>query len=197
MSYLTQMAGLAYHNFVSAAVGIALAIAFVRGIARRESKTIGNFWVDMTRSRLWVLLPDLHHLCAGPGLAGRGAELQAVRHREAGGAADRCQTTGAGRQDHRRRRLRNRPSRKGRSPRRKRSRCWAPTAADSSTPTARIRLRTPHRSPTSSRCVSIFAIPAGLNLHARPDDGLATPRLGGVGGDGDFVSCRRHCRVLG
>jgi K+-transporting ATPase ATPase A chain len=57
MSYLTQMAGLAYHNFASAAVGIALAIAFVRGIARKEKETIGNFWVDMTRSALWVLLP--------------------------------------------------------------------------------------------------------------------------------------------
>jgi K+-transporting ATPase ATPase A chain len=57
MSYLTQMAGLAYHNFTSAAVGIALAIAFVRGIARREKDTIGNFWVDMTRSTLWLLLP--------------------------------------------------------------------------------------------------------------------------------------------
>jgi K+-transporting ATPase ATPase A chain len=57
MSYFTQMAGLAYHNFISAAVGIALAIAFVRGIARTEKETIGNFWVDMTRSILWVLLP--------------------------------------------------------------------------------------------------------------------------------------------
>jgi K+-transporting ATPase ATPase A chain len=57
MSYLTQMAGLAYHNFASAAVGIALAIAFIRGIARREMPTIGNFWVDVTRSMLWVLLP--------------------------------------------------------------------------------------------------------------------------------------------
>jgi potassium-transporting ATPase potassium-binding subunit len=57
MSYLTQMAGLAYHNFASAAVGIALAIALIRGIARRESKTIGNFWVDLTRCFLWVLLP--------------------------------------------------------------------------------------------------------------------------------------------
>jgi len=57
MSYLTQMAGLAYHNFASAAVGIALAIALVRGVARRESKTIGNFWVDLTRCFLWVLLP--------------------------------------------------------------------------------------------------------------------------------------------
>ncbi len=57
MSYLTQMAGLAYHNFASAAVGIALAIAFIRGISRREKDTIGNFWVDLTRTTLWVLLP--------------------------------------------------------------------------------------------------------------------------------------------
>src|SRR5262249_57253029 len=55
MSYLTQMAGLAYHNFASAAVGIALAIALVRGIAGREKSTIGNFWVDLTRSLLWIL----------------------------------------------------------------------------------------------------------------------------------------------
>jgi len=57
MSYFTQMAGLAYHNFVSAAVGISLAIAFIRGVARRQMKTIGNFWVDMVRASLWVLLP--------------------------------------------------------------------------------------------------------------------------------------------
>jgi K+-transporting ATPase ATPase A chain len=57
MSYLTQMAGLAYHNFASAAVGIALAVALIRGVARHESKTIGNFWVDLTRCFLWVLLP--------------------------------------------------------------------------------------------------------------------------------------------
>ena len=57
MSYLTQMAGLATHNFWSAATGMALAIAFIRGIARREAKTLGNFWVDLTRGTLWVLLP--------------------------------------------------------------------------------------------------------------------------------------------
>jgi K+-transporting ATPase ATPase A chain len=57
MSYLTQMAGLAFHNFASAATGIALAIAFIRGVARRESRTIGNFWVDLTRSCLYLLLP--------------------------------------------------------------------------------------------------------------------------------------------
>ncbi|MBE3072800.1 MAG: potassium-transporting ATPase subunit KdpA [Acidobacteria bacterium] len=57
MSYLTQMAGLAFQNFVSAATGIALAIAFIRGVARRERDTLGNFWVDLTRAALWVLLP--------------------------------------------------------------------------------------------------------------------------------------------
>jgi K+-transporting ATPase ATPase A chain len=57
MSYLTQMAGLAYHNFTSAAVGIAVAVALVRGIKRTSSPTIGNFWVDATRSILYVLLP--------------------------------------------------------------------------------------------------------------------------------------------
>ena len=57
MSYFTQMAGLAYHNFTSAAVGMAMAIAVIRGVARKESKTIGNFWVDTTRSLLWILLP--------------------------------------------------------------------------------------------------------------------------------------------
>ena len=57
MSYLTQMAGLATHNFCSAAAGIAVAVALIRGIKRTGSGTIGNFWVDMTRSLLYVLIP--------------------------------------------------------------------------------------------------------------------------------------------
>jgi len=57
MSYLTQMVGLAYHNWVSAAAGMALAIALIRGIARREQNTIGNFWVDLVRGTLWILAP--------------------------------------------------------------------------------------------------------------------------------------------
>lgn len=57
MSYLTQMAGLAFHNFVSAAVGISLAVALVRGLARRSTQTLGNFWVDLTRCVLYILLP--------------------------------------------------------------------------------------------------------------------------------------------
>src|ERR1700741_1128037 len=57
MSCRQQMAGLAYHNFVSAAVGIVLAIVVIRGIVRRETDRLGNFWVDTTRCLLWVLLP--------------------------------------------------------------------------------------------------------------------------------------------
>jgi K+-transporting ATPase ATPase A chain len=57
MSYFTQMAGLAFHNFASAATGIALAIVLIRGIARRQMQTLGNFWVDFVRCCLWVLLP--------------------------------------------------------------------------------------------------------------------------------------------
>src|ERR1700728_1435857 len=57
MSYFTQMAGIAFHNFVSAAAGISVAIAVIRGFVRRSAQTIGNFWFDMTRATLWVLLP--------------------------------------------------------------------------------------------------------------------------------------------
>jgi K+-transporting ATPase ATPase A chain len=57
MTYLTQMAGLAFHNFVSAATGMALAVALVRGLTRRSAQHLGNFWVDMTRSVLYILLP--------------------------------------------------------------------------------------------------------------------------------------------
>ncbi|MGA7674856.1 MAG: potassium-transporting ATPase subunit KdpA [Rhizomicrobium sp.] len=57
MSYLVQMAGLTVHNFVSAATGIALAVALVRGFARRSAKGVGNFWVDLTRCTLYILLP--------------------------------------------------------------------------------------------------------------------------------------------
>jgi potassium-transporting ATPase potassium-binding subunit len=57
MSYLVEMAGLTVHNFVSAATGIALAIALIRGFSRRSAQTIGNFWVDLTRCVLYILLP--------------------------------------------------------------------------------------------------------------------------------------------
>ncbi|MFL6203662.1 MAG: potassium-transporting ATPase subunit KdpA [Thermoanaerobaculia bacterium] len=57
MSYLTQMLGLTVQSFVSAAAGMAILVAFIRGLARRNAKTIGNFWVDLTRTTLYILLP--------------------------------------------------------------------------------------------------------------------------------------------
>ena len=57
MSYLTQMLGLAVQNFLSAATGIAVLIAVIRGFSRRSAKGLGNFWVDLTRSTLYLLMP--------------------------------------------------------------------------------------------------------------------------------------------
>src|SRR6185369_6545877 len=57
LSYLTQMLGLTYQNFLSAATGIVLAVALIRGFARGSARTIGNFWVDVTRCTLYVLIP--------------------------------------------------------------------------------------------------------------------------------------------
>ena len=57
MSYLTQMLGLAVQNFLSAATGMAVLVALIRGFARRQTNEIGNFWVDFTRSTLYILLP--------------------------------------------------------------------------------------------------------------------------------------------
>src|SRR6185295_12333268 len=57
LSYLTQMLGLTVQNFVSAAAGMAVLVAFIRGLARRNARTIGNFWVDLTRTILYILLP--------------------------------------------------------------------------------------------------------------------------------------------
>ena len=63
MSYLTQMAGLAWHNFTSAAAGIGVALALARGLTRRvpdgRAETLGNFWVDLIRAIVYVLLPAL------------------------------------------------------------------------------------------------------------------------------------------
>ena len=75
MSYFVQMAALTVQNFASAAAGIAVAIALVRGFARQEQKTIGNFWVDLTRATVYILLPISLVARAVPVLAGRDPEL--------------------------------------------------------------------------------------------------------------------------
>ena len=80
-SYFVQMAALAVQNFASAAAGIAVAIALVRGFARQETRTIGNFWVDVTRATVYVLLPLSRRWRAVPVLAGRGPESEAVHRR--------------------------------------------------------------------------------------------------------------------
>ncbi len=112
MSYLVQMAGLTVQNFVSAATGIALAVALIRGFARRSATDIGNFWADLTRCDALHPAADLRRLHAVPRLAGRAAEPRRLRRRHdaRGRAADH--RPGAGRlaggdQDarHQRRRL--------------------------------------------------------------------------------------------
>ena len=83
MSYLTQMSGLAVQNFASAAVGMAVAVAMVRGFCRSESRGIGNFWADLVRGTLYVLMPL--SLVVGVVLVARGA----VRHVRRSGARAR------------------------------------------------------------------------------------------------------------
>ena len=85
MSYFTQMVGLASHNFMSAAVGIAIAAVLIRGIVRSESKTVGNFWVDLVRIHLYVLLPICLVFAVFLVSQGDGAELQALHRGEHAG----------------------------------------------------------------------------------------------------------------
>ena len=165
MSYFTQMAGLAYHNFVSAAAGIAVAIAFIRGIAQKETDTIGNFWVDLVRASLWVLLPiavvgSLFLVSQGvvqnlkPYDTVQTVEGAQAGHRAgAGGVAGDHQAV-----RHQRRRLLQRQQ--------------------------RASLREPDAADELPGDVRHLRDLLGADLHARHDDRLAPPRLGGLGGDG-------------
>ncbi len=128
MSHLVQMAGLTVQNFLSAATGIALAVAVTRAFARSSAQTLGNFWVDMTRATLYVLLPLSIVLALAFALPACRRRLPAASTR-------------------RRSKAPSRRSRSAPSPARKRSSSSAPTAAASSTPMPRIpsRTRTPGR----------------------------------------------------
>jgi len=86
MSYLTQMVGLTVQNFASAASGMAVLVALIRGFARRSAETIGNFWVDLTRTTLYILLPPLFRLRAGSRLPGGRADVRPVREGHRGAA---------------------------------------------------------------------------------------------------------------
>ena len=78
MSYLTQMLGLTHQNYLSAATGIVLAVALIRGFARHSVQTIGNFWVDVTRCTLYVLMPICIVVRALSRLAGHAADARAL-----------------------------------------------------------------------------------------------------------------------
>ena len=126
MTYLVQMGGLAVQNFMSAAVGIVIAIAMIRGFTRSRTDKLGNFWVDVTRCVFRLLLPlavvGVHRL------HGRRRDRQLQR------LTTRSPPCPAG----------TRPWSAGRSPRRKSSRTWGTTAAASSTPTPRTRFENPN-----------------------------------------------------
>ena len=195
MSYFTQMAGLAYHNFVSAAAGIAVAIAFIRGVAQKEKDTLGNFWVDLVRGLLWVLLPicivgALVLVSQGVVQNLRPYDKAAVdRPANRDGAGRRRQAADAGRDRavhrpgpgglagdhqavrHQRRRLLEREQR-------------APVRE----PDAAVEL------PRDVRHLRHFRRP---DLHARQHDRIAQARLGGVGGDGVPVPGRRDHGATG
>ena len=150
MSHLGQMVGLTVQNFLSAATGIALAIALMRAFARSGAATVGNFWVDLTRATLYVLLPL--------SIAAR------ARLRRSPACRRRCWA----RSTRRRSKAPSRPSRSVRSPARRRSSSSAPMAAASSTSMPRIRSRTRTLSQHSLDLVDAGDL-GGAALHLRPD----------------------------
>jgi K+-transporting ATPase ATPase A chain len=133
MSYVSQMAGLTVQNFLSAAVGIAVAVALIRGIIGRTGKSLGNFWQDLIRTVLYILLPI--SIVIALVLVWQGSIQNFTTYLTVHGVTGLTQSIGMG------------PV-APRSP----SSCSAPTAAASSTSTRPIRSRTRRRSPTSSRC---------------------------------------------
>ncbi len=87
MSYLSQMLALAVQNFASAATGMAILVALVRGFVRKQAGGIGNFWVDLTRTTVYILLPLSISLRAGAGGAGRPANVRRASHRDTDAAS--------------------------------------------------------------------------------------------------------------
>ena len=201
MSYLSQMVALAFHNWVSAAIGIAIAAALVRGIARHTAKTIGNFWVDLTRVSLYLLLPICLIYCDLSCVAGDDPEFQAlhfgIARRAIHGASARRRTTMA--------RPVNGPDGK-------------PVMEDQVIDTQSIvqgpmasqiaikmlgtngggyvnaNAAHPFENPTPLsnflQMLSIFAIPSGADLVPWPHGQEPGPRLGGLGGDVRHLSSR-------
>ena len=134
MSHLTQMVGLAVQNFVSAAAGLAVMVALIRGLTRRRARTIGNFWVDLIRTTFRILLPLSFVLALV--LVSQGV-IQNLHATQQVSTVDRAP---------------RRTSPAARPRRRSRSSSSEPTVVGSSTRTRRIRSRTRTASRTSWRC---------------------------------------------
>ena len=163
MSYLTQMLALAVQNFVSAATGMAVLVALIRGFARKEAAGIGNFWVDLVRTTVYILLPlsiVLALVLVSQGVVqtfdkyatvtlAQPVDLRQSEERTRRPAAEGRQGQPGHREGDGDRA--DDPAR-ARPRRRSRSSSSAPTAAASSTSTRRIRSRIRRRSRTSSRC---------------------------------------------
>ena len=177
MSYLAQMAGLTVHNFVSAATGIVLAIALIRGFARRSARTLGNFWVDLTRCVLYLLLP-IAIVVGLVFIAGHAAEPDRLyrgdhaRRRQAdhragpGGLAGSDQDAG-----HQRRRLLQRQ--------------------------LRASVREPDRADQPDPDPADLLDRRGADQRVRPHGRQPAPGLGDLRGDGRPVPGRRHHAATG
>jgi K+-transporting ATPase ATPase A chain len=162
LSYLTQMLGLTVQNFVSAATGMATLAAFIRGFARRSAETSGNFWVDLARTTLYVLLPLSFVLALA--LVSQGVVqtfgsyvtatvVQPTQYEEPATDKDgKPVPDDKGQPKMKKSTLTEQVIAVGRRPRRSPSSSSGPTGAASSTSTRAIRSRTPRRSRTSSSC---------------------------------------------
>ena len=177
MSHLTQMLGLTVHNFVSAATGLAMAFALVRGFARSSAATVGNFWVDLTRVTLYILLPisvvgALVVRCSRHAAdAGRRGRRDDARGREADDL-DRAGREPGDHQGarHQRRRLLQRQR--------------------------RASVREPQRLDQFPRDLGHVADPRLVRSGLRADRRRHAARLGDPGGDGGVLHRRRRCRLL-
>ena len=156
LSYLSQMLGLTVQNFVSAAVGMAVLAAVIRGFARRGTGALGNFWADLVRITLYVLLPLAIVLGLVLGLPGRHADLRRPGHLP--------DPRGAHARRHRRRGPARHPDDlpRARWPRRSPSSSSAPTAAATTTPTRRVPFENPTPLTNFLEMLAILLIPAAL-----------------------------------
>ncbi len=165
VSYLSQMLALARENFVSGAVGMAVAVAFIRGITRHSGRELGNFWVDMTRSFLYVLLPL--SIIIGLFLVSQGAVQNLNGPTHAVTVQGTVQAIAQG------------PFASQES-----SRSWAPTAAGFYNANSAHPLREPHASDQLARDARVVGHSGRSHLHVRDVRRQPAARLGGV--------CGRH-----